>query len=100
MPAPRKGRTNFAKCITSDDPSILRHFKVLIGLRPMQLITSPKQTPDGASPDMGRALIIRKGRSSLQTVAGDFKDSVDAAISDFRGKLSGQDKLNRSQFLG
>ena len=42
---------------------------------------------DGEPPAMSQALIIRKGRNTLQTVAGDHKETIDMALAQYRSTL-------------
>ena len=95
----RQGRTNFAKCISKEDPATLRQFKCLLALRPMPIV-SAKPAAESSPPDMSQALLIRKGRNSLQAAAGDGKDTLDAAIEQFRESMQKQTELVRTQTLG
>ncbi|CAK9020990.1 Uncharacterized protein SCF082_LOCUS15141 [Durusdinium trenchii] len=86
MASARLGRTNFAKCIVPTDPPILQHFKQLSNLRPMNVLAKSSAS-DASGFQLNQAVIIRKGRSTFQTVTKDYKEKIEAAMNQFKTNL-------------
>lgn len=97
MASARLGRTNFAKCIVPTDPPILQHFKQLSNLRPMNVLAKSSAS-DASGFQLNQAVIIRKGRSTFQTVTKDYKEKIEAAMNQFKTNLSGQTDPRSANF--
>ncbi|CAJ1366699.1 unnamed protein product, partial [Effrenium voratum] len=89
------GRTNFAKCLAPNDPAILKCFKGLAALRPMQVLT--KASSDGTGISLTQAVIIRKGRNTFMQVTKDYKDDMESSLNQFRDNLANKSE-GRSAF--
>ena len=94
----RTGRTNLSKVISADDVAIIRQFKYLLSLRPMRILAGKSSEADRAS--MSQALLMRKGRNTLQLVCGEHKDNIDAAVLQYRENLEKLKGADRNQCPG
>ncbi|CAE7474292.1 unnamed protein product [Symbiodinium microadriaticum] len=84
--------------ISADDAAIIRQFKYLLSLRPMRILAGKSSEADRAS--MSQALLMRKGRNTLQLVCGEHKDNIDAAVSQYRENLEQLKGADRNQCPG
>ena len=82
----RLGRTSFAKCITSSDPTILQSFKQLCTLRPVNVVT--KNNTEAAA--LGHAAIIRRRRTTFASLIKDHADAIQNAMNEFKKDLPNQ----------